>query len=94
MEVYYKKGIGTLAYRDAWNLFDQILITPSLLGKDYSSYKYYKAKIFSKTYLKNPAGRYKGYPHRTFAGGAYVGGYSDHFPVYLFLIRELNTTQK
>ena len=50
LEVYYKKGIGTLAYRDAWNLFDQILITPSLLGKDYSSYKYYKAKIFSKTY--------------------------------------------
>src|SRR5690625_6509265 len=26
MEVLYKrKGIGTLAYRDAWNVFDQIL---------------------------------------------------------------------
>ena len=41
-ESYYKKGIGTLAYRDAWNLFDQILVTPSLVGDDYSSYKYYK----------------------------------------------------
>ena len=94
LEAFFKKGIGTLAYRDAWNLFDQILISPSLLGKDYTFYKYYKSKIFSKSYLKNPEGRYKGYPHRTFAGGAYVGGYSDHFPVYLFLIRELNTIQK
>jgi Endonuclease/Exonuclease/phosphatase family len=88
LEAHFKKGIGTLAYRDAWNLFDQILITPSLLGKDYSSYKYYKAKIFSKSYLKNSEGRYKGYPYRTYAGGAYIGGYSDHFPVYLFLIKE------
>lgn len=87
-ESYYKKEIGTLAYRDAWNLFDQILITPSLVGEDYSSYKYYKAKIFDKAFLKQSAGKYKGYPHRTFAAGAYIGGYSDHFPVYLFLIKE------
>ncbi|MBL4592843.1 MAG: endonuclease/exonuclease/phosphatase family protein [Flavobacteriales bacterium] len=89
LERSFKKGIGTLAYRDTWNLFDQILITPSLLGKDYSSYKFYKSKIFSKAYLINSSGRYKGYPYRTFAGGAYIGGYSDHFPVYVFLIREV-----
>ncbi|MGB0886877.1 MAG: endonuclease/exonuclease/phosphatase family protein [Vicingaceae bacterium] len=89
-ESYYKKGIGTLAYRDVWNLFDQILVSPSLMGKDYSSFKLYKSKIFNKTYLKNSGGRYKGYPHRSFAGGAYVAGYSDHFPVYMFLIKEQN----
>lgn len=87
-ESYYKKGIGTLAYRDAWNLFDQILITPSLLDNDYSSYKYYKAKIYSKPYLIQTSGSYKGYPYRTFAGGTYAGGYSDHFPVYLILIKD------
>jgi hypothetical protein len=89
-ESYYKKGIGTLAYRDTWNLFDQILMTPSVTGKDYSTYKLYKAKIYNKTYLKNADGRYKGYPHRTYAGGSYTGGYSDHFPVYLFLAKEKN----
>ena len=88
-ESYYKKGIGTLAYRDVWNLFDQILVSESLLGKDYSSFKLYKSKIFSKAYLKNSIGRYKGYPYRSFAGGTYVAGYSDHFPVYMFLIKEL-----
>lgn len=87
-ETYYKKGIGTLAYRDAWNLFDQILVSPGMIDEDYSTYKYYKAVIFSKPFLKNDSGSYKGYPHRTFAGGAYVGGYSDHFPVYLFLVKE------
>lgn len=88
-ESYYKKGIGTLAYRDAWNLFDQILVSKPLLGKDYSSLKLYKSKIFSKAYLKSTEGRYKGYPYRTYSFGTYVGGYSDHFPVYMFLIKEL-----
>jgi len=87
-ESFYNKGIGTLAYRDAWNLFDQILVSPALMEEDYLTYKYYKAVIFSKPFLKNTTGSYKGYPYRTFAGGAYVGGYSDHFPVYLFLIKE------
>jgi len=87
-ESYYKKGIGTLAYRDAWNLFDQILVSKSLLGKDYSSLKLYKSKIFNKAYLKNAEGRYKGYPFRTYSFGTYIGGYSDHFPVYMFLIKE------
>ena len=29
----YKKGIGTLAYQDAWGLFDQIIINYSWLDK-------------------------------------------------------------
>jgi len=89
MEPYYKKGIGTLAYRDTWNLFDQIIVTPALVGDNYSSQKFYKAVVFNKSYMKQATGRYKGYPFRTYAGGAYTGGYSDHFPVYLFLIKEL-----
>lgn len=89
MEPMFKKGIGTLAYRDGWNLFDQILVTEPLIRKDYSSYRYYKASIFNKNYLSNPKGRYKGYPYRSFANGGYTGGYSDHFPVYIVLIKEV-----
>ena len=88
MESLYKKGIGTLAYRDTWNLFDQIIVSPGLVDEDYSTYKYYSAKVYAKPYLKQASGRYQGYPFRTYAGGAYAGGYSDHFPVYLFLIKE------
>ena len=31
-------------------------------------------------------GRFKGYPNRTYNGGTYNGGYSDHFPVLLELV--------
>lgn len=88
-ENYFRKGLGTTAYRDAWSLFDQILITQPLLEKDYSSYRFYKAGIFNKNYLINKEGRYKGYPYRSFADGGFTGGYSDHFPVYMYVIKEV-----
>ena len=88
MEDMFKKGLGTLAYRDSWNLFDQMIVSAELTKTDYSSYRFYKAGIFNKSYLANPRGRYKGYPYRSYADGGYTGGYSDHFPVYLYLIKE------
>lgn len=87
MEDMYKKGMGTLAYRDAWNLFDQIIMSTELTKKDYSSYRFYKAGIFNKNYLATPRGQYKGYPFRSFVNG-FTGGYSDHFPVFIYLIKE------
>ena len=90
MEAMFKKGQGTLAYRDGWNLFDQIILSSELAKKDdYSSYRLHKAGIFNKKYLQNPRGQYKGYPYRAFANG-FTGGYSDHFPVYVLLIKAID----
>ncbi len=83
-----KKGIGSLAYRDGWNLFDQILVSKPLLEPDYSSYRFYKAGIYNENFLVTPTGQYKGYPYRSFGDSGFTGGYSDHFPVYIFLIKE------
>ena len=88
MEDLAKQGYGSLAYRDSWNLFDQIIISTELTKKDFSSYRFYQAGIYNKTYLVNAHGRYKGYPYRSFASGSYTGGYSDHFPVYIYLVKE------
>lgn len=85
----FSEGIGSLAYQDSWNLFDQIIISYSLTGKDFSSYKLYGARIFNEDFLKQKTGAYAGYPFRTYVGGQFVGGYSDHFPSYLILAREL-----
>ncbi len=93
-ESYFKKGLGTTAYRDAWSLFDQILITKPLLEKDYSSFRFYKAGIFNKNYLITRKGPYKGYPYRSFANGGFTDGYSDHFPVYVYVIKEVSSTLK
>ena len=89
MEDFFRKGLGSNAYRDAWSLFDQILITKPLLEKDYSSFRFYKAGIFNKQYLTNKKGRYKGYPFRSFADGGFTNGFSDHFPVYVHIIKEV-----
>jgi len=90
METYYKNGIGTLAWRGSWNLFDQLILTPGLVTKtnDFSSYSFYKAHVYNEEYLKNSTGSYKGYPHRTYVGPNFINGYSDHFPVYLLLVKE------
>lgn len=83
----YKLGLGTLAWRDGWNLFDQILVSKKLVtGKD-NSFKLYKSGIFNPEFLTTKSGRYKGYPMRSMQNGQYTGGYSDHFPVYIQLIR-------
>jgi hypothetical protein len=88
MEKLFKKGEGSLAYRDKWNLFDQIYMTANLVSTASDEYKFWKTGIFTPHYLIDTKGKYKGYPLRTYAGGSYIGGYSDHFPVYVYLIRE------
>ncbi|MBQ0116660.1 MAG: endonuclease/exonuclease/phosphatase family protein [Flavobacterium sp.] len=83
----HKEGLGTLAYRDAWDVFDQIIISEPLTRKDdYSSLRYWKAGIYDKDYLKQKSGQYKGYPLRNSNGEP---GYSDHFPVYIYLLKEI-----
>lgn len=89
MEPLYRKGIGSLAYRDKWNLFDQIYFTENLIAPEKGKYRFWKAGVFKAPYLFTKKGRYKGYPFRTYAGGSYAGGYADHFPVYMYLIKEV-----
>ena len=87
--LFKKDGLGTTAYRDAWSLFDQILITKPLLEKDFSSYRFYKAGIYNKQYLTEKKGRWKGYPKRSFSNGNFTDGFSDHFPVYVYVVKEI-----
>ena len=83
------QGVGSNAYRDVWQLFDQILVTEPFLNKKYDSYQFYKAGVFNKSYLINKAGKYKGYPFRSFSWGSFTDGYSDHLPSYIYLIKEI-----
>ncbi|MCX6272961.1 MAG: endonuclease/exonuclease/phosphatase family protein [Bacteroidetes bacterium] len=87
-KMYKQEGLGSLAYRDSWSLFDQIILSKSLLGDDRSTFKLYKTKVFNRPFLTQKEGAFTGYPFRTYAGGVFMGGYSDHFPVYIFLIKE------
>ena len=83
-----KKGLGTLKYKGKWNLFDQVILSGNLLGNDRSTLKLYKTEIFSRGYMFQQEGRYKGNTKRTHAGGVWLNGYSDHLPVIVYLIKE------
>lgn len=89
MEGFFKKGLGSNAYRDSWSLFDQIIISQPLLEDDYSSYRFFKAGIFNAQFLITKKGQFKGYPFRSFSWGGFTNGYSDHFPVYVHVIKEV-----
>lgn len=81
----YRQGIGSYAYRDSWELIDMTVISYGLIYPAAHTYKYIRADVFRANYLLTPRGSYAGYPFRTYAGGVYQGGYSDHFPVYITL---------
>lgn len=90
MENLYHKGYNTLSYRDGLNLFDQIMVSYRFISpyKDYKSYHFYQAGIYNPDYLIMQRGKYQGYPFRSFQNNTFTGGYSDHFPVFIYLIKE------
>ena len=81
---------GTLAYQDSWNLFDNICVTENLVNASEGKYRLIKGKkfygnIFVRNYMLQQEGQYKGYPLRTFVSNNFQNGFSDHFPVYIFI---------
>ncbi len=78
----YKRG--SMIFKKQWMLFDQQLFSKGFFNAD-SNLEYIKTDIFDAEFLKNSGGKSSGLPFRTFVGGKYFGGYSDHFPVYTIL---------
>lgn len=85
---------GTLNYKDHWNLFDQIIVSGTLIDQKKrqgtGKLVYSDAQINDFEFLKNKPGTpYGGKPHRTYASKRWLNGYSDHFPTEIFLkVRE------
>lgn len=89
-----KAGYGSLAYRGEWNIYDIEQVNYNLAKapngglriRKIVKNKYY-GRIFNAPFLTNQSGQYKGTPFRTFSGGAFINGYSDHYPTYIILTR-------
>jgi len=86
---FHKKGLGTLAYKDNWNLFDQIIVSYGFIKAKSDGWKYQSAEIFNKKFLLTQFGKFKGYPHRSYSGTKWIDGYSDHLPAIIYLIKKL-----
>lgn len=89
----FKAGYGSLAYQGAWNIFDIILVNKALfknkggLTIQKINKKGYYARIYNAAFITNQKGPYKNTPFRTFAGGTFMNGYSDHYPTYIVLAK-------
>lgn len=87
MASLHRQGTGSLGYRDSWNLFDQVIVSEGLAAATGPDWSLEQAQVLRAPYLLQTTGRFRGYPLRTFVGDNYLGGYSDHLPVYAVLTR-------
>lgn len=79
-------GQGSYNYKKQWDMLDQIILSRTFLDPKGSLYYVPgSATIFSPEWLKETNEKFKGNPFRTYAGNNYLGGYSDHFGVYVRL---------
>jgi Endonuclease/Exonuclease/phosphatase family len=81
-----QNGDATLFFRDVGMIFDQILVSKNLINLEFSGFQFWKAGIFSNPFMIETTGKYKGYPIRHSSNEV---GFSDHLPVYIYLIKEL-----
>ena len=96
-----KEGIGSLAYKGQWNLFDQIIISGNLVRDvreaehiESPNLVYTRCEVWNRDFLKGHEGSRVGYPLRTFSGGVFLNGYSDHFPTQIFLVKKVRLRDK
>jgi hypothetical protein len=82
MEKFRRKE-GSLNHHHTWHLFDQIMLSHNF--KNDEQLKFVNFDIFTPGFLKTWHGRRKNQPYRTYKGRKYLGGYSDHFPVYVIM---------
>lgn len=83
MESLHEKGLGTLTFNKKWNLFDQIIISRNFFDES-TQHSFLYAEVFNKDWLRVYSGKLKSSPFRTYIGPWYKGGFSDHFPVYIY----------
>lgn len=91
-EVMLADGYGSLAYRGEWNIYDIEQVNYNLAAapdgglriRPIVKNKYY-GRIFQKPWMTQQSGQYKGTPFRTFSGGSFIGGFSDHYPTYIVI---------
>ncbi len=88
--VLHSKGEGSHKYQGEWGMLDQIIVSGSLLNSENKLFTTIEdSKIFKANFLLEVDEQYTGLkPFRTFLGFQYIGGFSDHLPVYLDLKRK------
>jgi len=74
---YYRRGQGTIKYEGKWDLIDHFYISETLSGRA-------EMQILRIPFLLTREASHPGEkPLRTYSGPRYLGGVSDHCPIWL-----------
>lgn len=81
LQLFSTRNYSTFHYKSGL-LFDQIILSKSFFN-DNSALSFQNAEIFNSDKISSHRRNFEGRPFRTYAGTRYLGGYSDHFPVFV-----------
>lgn len=78
-------GQGSHSYRETWNMLDQIMVSPGLRGGKGLAWVPESAGVYRPFWMHDRYAKHPGAPYRTYAGPRFIGGFSDHYPVFGYL---------
>ena len=85
------QGKGSYKYQEEWYMYDNLIVSYSLLQSDTGyTCNYDAGHIYNPEWLRYYPGTGEFVPDRTYGGSNYYGGISDHFPVYATLTKAKN----
>lgn len=89
------EGVGSHTYKGEWGFLDQVIASGALVKGTSGAKVFFKdARVFKADFLMEKNEKYGVMePKRTYGGKKYLGGYSDHLPVFVD-VRLLPTTNK
>lgn len=79
-----KEVSGTHKHEDFWGCLDQVIVSKGLMEAKGGARLMGGFRIFDAGFLLVDDEKYGGKKnHRTFSGPRYIGGFSDHLPIYI-----------
>ncbi|MCQ2336741.1 MAG: endonuclease [Paludibacteraceae bacterium] len=85
---YHDDGRGSYKFKGEWDMLDQIIVSGNLLKSNTFYTTQNDAVIFDADFIMEDDVKFSDKkPSRTYNGRKYIGGYSDHLPIYIDLFR-------
>ncbi|SIQ17796.1 Endonuclease/Exonuclease/phosphatase family protein [Chryseobacterium sp. RU37D] len=80
-QLFSTRNYSTFHYKSGL-LYDQIILSKSFFHNN-NVLSFQNAQVFNSEKISSRNRKFEGRPFRTYAGTRYLGGYSDHFPVFV-----------
>lgn len=76
------KGLGTYFFSGGWNMLDNLVVSKGMINGKKVKVENNKGEIYQSDWMIFTNKNGDKTPNRSYVGDKYVGGVSDHFPVY------------